>query len=116
MFFSEGFADEVSEKVDVLSLSQKQSTPGGSIPETTVQSDVTCVLIEERSDIERSPSATRRAFPVVPQDTLYNTYFLDGMKPEVSQILKRSNGERLTVMNEPREAFGVIFFLAQKTG
>ena len=100
-----GFRKQVAEKVDILDLSRKASTPGSAIPETTAQSQVECILIRKREASQVEPSTT--------QDTMYRCYLLNGEVPEVAQLIKRSDGERLTILTKPEKYKNIFFFDCQ---
>ena len=99
------FRQQVAEKVDVLNLSRKSSTPGSAIPETTAQSQVECLLIRKREASQAAPTTT--------QDAMYRCYLLEGEEPVVSQLIKRSDGERLTILTKPEKFNNIIFFDCQ---
>ena len=101
------FRQQFAEKVDVLDLSRKSSTPGSAIPETIAQSQVECILVRKKESSQAAPATT--------QDTMYRCYLFDGEKPTVSQIIKRSDGERLTVLTKPEKFNSIILFDCQHT-
>ena len=101
------FRQQVAEKVDILELSRKSSTPGSPIPEATVQSQVECRLSRKSEDSQAAPATT--------QGALYRCYLFDGESPTVSQVIKRSDGERLTILTKPEEFNNIIFFDCQHT-
>lgn len=105
MNFTQAFKDEVGELVDVIALSRRSSTPGEAIPETTVQTGIECFLVEKRDEAQAAPVTTK--------DATYTCYFLEGTAPEVSQIIKRSTGEQLTILTKPRTYDNIIFFECQ---
>ena len=102
---SGAFRQQLAEKVDILDLSRKASTPGSAIPEITAQSQVECLLVRKRENSQAEPGTT--------QDTMYRCYLLDGDAPEVSQLVKRSDGERLTILTKPEKFNGIILFDCQ---
>ena len=102
---SGAFRRQRAEKVDILELSRKSSTPGSAIPEATVQSQVECALVRKKENSQAEPGTT--------QDTMYRCYLLDGDAPTVSQLIKRSDGERLTILTKPETFNSIIFFDCQ---
>ena len=96
------FRRREGEKVDIIDLSRKNSTPGSSIPETVVQSQIECVLIRKAEDSQSAP--------VTSKNTSYRCYLFEGEAPDVSQIIKRSNDERLTILTDPEEYKHMIYF------
>ena len=105
MMLTGAFRKQVAEKVDILDLSRKASTPGSAIPETTAQSQVECLLIRKREASQAEPSTT--------QDTMYRCYLLEGETPTVAQLIKRSDGERLTILTKPEKYKNIIYFDCQ---
>ena len=105
MYFTRAFMDLRAEPVDVLDLSRKMSVPGESIPETVAQSQVECFLVRKGDTSLSAPTTT--------QDTMYRCYLLDGETPEVSQLIKRADGERLTILTKPEKYDNIIFFDCQ---
>ena len=99
------FRKERAEKVDILDVSRKQSIPGETITESTIQSQLECILSRQGDDSESAPTTT--------QQTLYQCYLFDGEMPEVAQTIKRDNGERFSVLTKPRKRNGIIVFNAQ---
>ena len=99
------FRDHVAETVDILDLSRKASTPGSAIPETTAHSQVDCILVRKREASQSEPATT--------QDTMYRCYLLNSETPEVAQLIKRSDGERLTILTKPEKYKNIIFFDCQ---
>ena len=99
------FRNQVAEKVDILGLTRKSSTPGEPIPETVIQSQVECIIRRQGEDTQSPPVTTR--------DTSYRCYLIGSQKPEVSQIVKRDNGERLTILTKPERFKNLIFFDCQ---
>ena len=101
------FRRQVAEKVDILDLSRKSSTPGSAIPETTAQSQVECLLIRKSEDSQAAPATT--------QEAMYRCYLFSSVTPTVSQLIKRSSGERLTVLTKPEKFNNIIFFDCRHT-
>ena len=101
------FRKEAGETIDVLGLSRKNSTPGSAIPETIVQSQIECVLVRKSDDTASPPVTTKTA--------LYRCFLFGDEVPEVSQVIKRSDDERLTILTKPEIFNGVVFFDCQHT-
>ena len=99
------FRGQVAEKIDILALTRRSSIPGESIPETVIQTQVECIL-RRKSEDTLSP-------PVTSKDASYRCYLIGGQKPEVSQIVKRDDGERLTILTKPERFKNLIFFDCQ---
>lgn len=99
------FRKQRGEKVDILGLSRKSSTPGNTIPETVIQSQLQCMLSPQGDDTINPP--------VTSKSLNYKCYLFEGDKPEVSQIVKRDTGERLTILTKPEKIRGVIVFNCQ---
>ena len=95
----------VAEKVDILEVDRKNSTPGSSIPETTVQSQVVCLLRRKSDDTEDAPVTTKTS--------TYRCHLIDAVEPKVSQIVRRSNGEKLTILTKPEKVKRYISFDVQ---
>ena len=102
---SGAFRRQRAEKVDILELSRNSSTPGSAIPETTVQSQVECALVRKKENAQAEPTTT--------QDTMYRCYLFEGETPSVSQLIKRSDGERLTILTKPEKFKDTIYFDCQ---
>ena len=102
---SGAFRRQRAEKVDILDLSRKASTPGSAIPETTAQSQVECLLVRKRENSQAEPTTT--------QESMYRCYLFEGETPSVSQLIKRSDGERLTILTKPEKFNGIILFDCQ---
>lgn len=101
------FRNQVSERIHFERLSQRTSTPGSAAAATRTQSNVECVLVRQREN--------RISAPVTSQNTLYRCYMLEGDIPEVSQVLIRGDGERLTIVTKPETFNGIFYFDAQHT-
>ena len=110
MLLSAQMRDAVGEKVDILSISRKGGTPGRSLPESTVVSQVSCILKKQGEEAE--------VVPVTTTDTVFRAILLkseipDDKEPKVSQIVKRGTGERLTIVSKPLKRRGYIMFDCQ---
>lgn len=113
--FTDELRREVTERIDIFEVSQKQSTPGSSIPESVVQTGVEA-LFEERSENTRTTARNYREFaPGISQNIVYTCYIFDSPAPAVSQIIKRADGERLTIMTKPQTYKNVSWFDCQHT-
>ena len=104
---SGAFRKQVAEKVDILNLSRKNSIPGSPIPETTSQSQVECILSRKGNDSLSPPTTSK--------NLLYGCHLINGELPKVSQIIKRANGERLTILTIPEKVIDIIVFDCQHT-
>ena len=96
------FRRQKSEKIDIVDLTRKNSLPGNAIPEITVQSQIECVLIRKKEDSQLAP--------VTSKDTMYRCYLFEGQVPHISQIIKRNDNERLTILTKPEKYRNMIFF------
>ena len=99
------FRKRHAEKVDIVVLEKKNAVPGNAIPERIVQTQLESVIV-------RSTEASQ-AEPTVTKNMTYQCYLFEGVKPEVSQIVKRSTGEKLTILTEPEQIRETIFFDCQ---
>ena len=104
---SGAFRKQVAEKVDILGLARKNSTPGSSIPETILQSQVECILSKKGEDGLSEPTITK--------NLLWGCHLINGEMPKVTQIIKRKNGERLTITTTPEYVIDIIVFDCQHT-
>ena len=104
---SGAFKNHIAEKVDILDIARRTSTPGRAVPESTIQSNLDCILVRKSESTETAPVTT--------QMSLYRVYLLEGTAPSVSQRVKRSDNERLTIVTKPRKFRQIYFFDAQHT-
>ena len=96
---------EKGEKIDIVSVLRKSATPGESLPETTVQSQIIAIFAQQSEDTLSAPITTKAA--------VYTCYLFEGMPPKVAQILKRNTGEQLSIITEPKHFNGMIYFKCQ---